>query len=625
MKNKELSSKWQSSKKKTHPFWSIFWLTFLVVSLWYAWYSFYVPSNKKTWKYNIESAQKLTNNTNKSIMIFFTGQWCSPCRIMKREVFADDEVMNAVNAKVVSVEIDIDDPKNKEIVKQYNVVTTPTTIFINPQGKVIDLLVGKTDKVNFLQMLKKISFQNKVNTTMLSEAVRIKKSQLEKEIIGKVKFIDEPENYSTISNSMTSYNIPGLSLAVINKGKIEWSQTYTNPRFPNQKLNNTTIFQAASLSKPVTFLAALRMHTAGTIDLDKNIEKYVKSFSLPQGKQTKENPITFRNIFAHTSGIIAGGYQGYAKDLKVPTDVEILKGSSGVNSQPIEVLSKPNELLAYSGGGYTLAEVALQDIHNDTFSNLMKTWILDPAGMKHSEFTQPLIVKDSSKVAKGHTQSGKILDGGWRNHPEQAAAGLWSTSNDLALFLIEIYKAYQGEQSIFSTEAITSILNQERDGHIYGFIVDRSNNGLALTHYGGNAGYRTGMTIDLTTGNGLVYLINSDNGGALGNELLLSTSKLYGWNHFTRIKARKQTIATTLLQSLVGKYLWNNEVELSVTFSNKKNQISLNFPNGDAYNLVPVIGDKLDFIHPNTGIQVSFAKEEGQHFFTLYRQKAIKQ
>ena len=485
--------------------------------------------------------------------------------------------------------------------------------------------MGKTDKANFLQMLKKISFQNKVNTTKLSEAVRIKKSQLEKEIIGKVKFIDEPENYSTISNSMISYNIPGLSLAVINKGKIEWSQTYTNPRFPNQKLNNTTIFQAASLSKPVTFLAALRMHTAGTIDLDKNVEKYVKSFSLPQGKQTKENPITFRNIFAHTSGIIAGGYQGYAKDLKVPTDVEILKGSSGVNSQPIEVLSKPNELLAYSGAGYTLAEVALQDIHNDTFSNLMKTWILDPAGMKHSEFTQPLIVKDSSKVAKGYTQSGKILDGGWRNHPEQAAAGLWSTSNDLALFLIEIYKAYQGELSIFSTEAITSILNQERDGHIYGFIVDRSNNGLALTHYGGNAGYRTGMTIDLTTGNGLVYLINSDNGGALGNELLLSTSKLYGWNHFTRIKARKQTISTTLLQSLVGKYLWNNEVELSVTFSNKKNQISLHFPNGDAYNLVSVIGDKLDFIHPNTGIQVSFAKEEDQHIFTLYGQKAIKQ
>jgi CubicO group peptidase (beta-lactamase class C family) len=267
----------------------------------------------------------------------------------------------------------------------------------------------------------------------------------------------------------------------------------------------------------------------------------------------------------------------------------------------------------------------LQDIHNDTFSNLMKTWILNPVGMKHSEFTQPLIVKDSSKIAKGHTQSGKVLDGGWRNHPEQAAAGLWSTSTDLANFLIEIYKAYQGENSVFSTSAIKSIVSQERDGHIYGFIVDRSNNGLAITHYGGNAGYRTGMTIDLTTGKGLVYLINSDNGGALGNELLLSASKLYEWNHFNRIEVRKQNIETTLLKTIVGNYKWNSEVNLSITFSNTTNQISLHFPNGEEYKLVPIVSKNLDFIHPNTGIQISFSIKDDQQSFTLYGQKAIKQ
>jgi CubicO group peptidase (beta-lactamase class C family)/thioredoxin-related protein len=624
MNTKKISSDKNSIKKKTHPFWSFFWLTFLVVSLWYAWYSFYAPANDIVWEKNVESAQKLATNTDKNIMIFFTADWCSPCRIMKRQVFADGEVIKAINSNVIPLEIDIDDPNNKELVKRYQAYATPTTIFIDSEGNVMDYAVGKVDKTTFLRLLDKIRLQEDNETRKLSQAALLKKIKMEQEIIGKVKFSGEPENFKTLSNSMENYNIPGLSLAVINEGKIEWSQTYTNANFSDQNINDATVFQAASLSKPVTFLAALRMHTVGKIDLDENIEKYLKSYKLRKGKQTEDNPVTFRNIFAHTSGITAGGYQGYTKDQNVPTDVEILKGTIGVNSNPIEVLSKPNDVLAYSGGGYTLAEVALQDIHNDSFSNLMKIWILDPVGMEHSEFTQPLIVKDSSMVAKGYTADGEMLEGGWRNHPEQAAAGLWSTSTDLANFLIEIYKSYQGQKSVFSKSAIKSILNEVRDGHIYGFIVDKSNNGLALTHYGGNAGYRTGMTIDLTTGKGLVYLINSDNGGALGNELLLSASKLYGWNHFNRMEVRKENIETTLLKTIVGNYKWNNEVNLSISFSDTTNQISLHFPNDDEYKLVPIESKNLDFIHPNTGIQISFAIKDNEHYFKLYGQKAIK-
>ncbi|MBC2845082.1 thioredoxin family protein [Winogradskyella flava] len=143
----------KKSKKKTQPFWSFFWLTFLVLSLWYAWYSFYAPSNDITWTDNIESAQKLANNSDKNIMVFFTAEWCSPCRIMKRQVFADSEVKKAIDSKVVQVEINIDDPNAESLVKQYNIGATPTTIFINPEGKVIDYYVGKVGKTKFLEML----------------------------------------------------------------------------------------------------------------------------------------------------------------------------------------------------------------------------------------------------------------------------------------------------------------------------------------------------------------------------------------------------------------------------------------------------------------------------------------
>lgn len=153
MKKNKHNSSLKRAKKKTHPFWKFFWLTFLVVSLWYAWYSFYAPSNDIVWENNIESAQNLANNSDKNIMIFFTTEWCSPCRIMKRQVFADNDVMKAMDAEVIPVEIDIDDSNAEALVKQYNIGATPTTIFINPQGNVMDYAVGKMDKSKFLEML----------------------------------------------------------------------------------------------------------------------------------------------------------------------------------------------------------------------------------------------------------------------------------------------------------------------------------------------------------------------------------------------------------------------------------------------------------------------------------------
>lgn len=208
----------------------------------------------------------------------------------------------------------------------------------------------------------------------------------------------------------------------------------------------------------------------------------------------------------------------------------------------------------------------------------MQKWILEPAGMKHSEFTQPLPASKIKQAVKGYTQSGELIDGGWHNYPEQAAAGLWSNSIDLSKFLIEIYKAYQGNSSIFSQSDIKSMLSQERDGSAYGFIVDRSGSSISITHYGGNAGYRTGMTINLTTGNGLVYLTDSDNGGGLGNELILSASQVYGWQHFNQTNVYRKQVATKYLKGLSGKYKWNNQIDLTIRFDENNNLIFTLFP-----------------------------------------------
>jgi len=96
--------------KKLFHFWRCFWLTFLVVSLAYAWYSFYVPSNSIAWAADYASAGQQAADSGKPVILYFTGEWCVPCRVMKRQVWADEQVMALVNANFIPVAIDVDNP-----------------------------------------------------------------------------------------------------------------------------------------------------------------------------------------------------------------------------------------------------------------------------------------------------------------------------------------------------------------------------------------------------------------------------------------------------------------------------------------------------------------------------------
>lgn len=141
---------------KTKRFSQIFWLSFLFASLAYAWYSFYVPSNDIEWAEDMDEAELLAESSDKNLMLFFTGTWCVPCKVMKRQVFADKQVASAVNSKVVPVIIDVDDPKSKEIVERYKAGVTPITLFIDGNGDVLDYGVGKMEKEAFMEMLNNI-------------------------------------------------------------------------------------------------------------------------------------------------------------------------------------------------------------------------------------------------------------------------------------------------------------------------------------------------------------------------------------------------------------------------------------------------------------------------------------
>ena len=142
-----------SAKKKKLSIWRGFWLIFLVVSLAYAWYSFYVPSNNVAWAGNFTQAQQQAADSGKPIILYFTGEWCVPCRIMKRQVLADPEVEALINAQFVPVALDVDDPENAALMERYNIVGPPVIIVTDAEGNALRWQAGGMNKTEFLELI----------------------------------------------------------------------------------------------------------------------------------------------------------------------------------------------------------------------------------------------------------------------------------------------------------------------------------------------------------------------------------------------------------------------------------------------------------------------------------------
>jgi thioredoxin 1 len=136
-------------------FWRWFWLGTIPVSLVWVYHDFYVPSNRITWSKDYASAQQQAVQSGRPLILYFTGEWCVPCRIMKRNVWADSEVESVVNAGFTPVMIDVDDPKQAETLSRYGVVGPPTTIITDPKGTVLRQALGGLGKAEFLELLGK--------------------------------------------------------------------------------------------------------------------------------------------------------------------------------------------------------------------------------------------------------------------------------------------------------------------------------------------------------------------------------------------------------------------------------------------------------------------------------------
>jgi len=355
----------------------------------------------------------------------------------------------------------------------------------------------------------------------------------------------------SLGDRMSHYNVPGLSVAVYRNGELEWAKGYgLADRASNRPVTEQTLFQAASISKPVAAMAALDMAEEGLIDLDTDINEYLDSWQLPENEFTVDEKATVRRILNHSAGTTVWGFPGYSRDAEVPDAVQVVSGLG--NTDSVAVYKTPGESWQYSGGGYTVMQIALSDVADRPFEAVMADRVLDPLGMTSSTYAQPLPGELHKRAATGYRSDSAEVEGKWNVYPEQAAAGLWTTPTDLGRYAVAIQEAINGNETVLEPATVEEMLTPGDNNHGLGPGI--RNEGLFFGHGGSNEGFRCDFAASMEGGNVVVIMTNSDNGSPLVSELMHAIFRHYKWSGPEPTVKSRIALSRDYLQLFVGTF-----------------------------------------------------------------------
>ncbi|MDE2849632.1 MAG: serine hydrolase [Acidobacteriota bacterium] len=357
----------------------------------------------------------------------------------------------------------------------------------------------------------------------------------------------------SLAELLETHGISALSVAVVEDYRLHWARAYgVADESTGAPADTETLFQAASISKPVSAMAVLRAVQDGLFDLDDDINSILRSWQLrDDAKLLAETPVTPRMLLSMTAGTTVSGFPGYKPDAELPTVPEVLgrkDEETPANTDPVVVGWQPGTRYEYSGGGSTILQLALSDAMAKPFDQILQETVLDPLGMTRSCFCQPLPAALHGNAARaggsttGSAAKGRKPRAPWHVYPELYAAGLWTTPTDLAKFLIEVQLSLEGRSNrILTPESTRKMVTPGGVGHYaLGFTTGAETPhrpappGEAdrfFGHTGGNWGFRGNFVGSLEGGNGYVILAT----GSVANpvifvELPTRIRAAYGWD-----------------------------------------------------------------------------------------------
>jgi CubicO group peptidase (beta-lactamase class C family) len=352
----------------------------------------------------------------------------------------------------------------------------------------------------------------------------------------------------TLRERMLAYHVPALSVAVIRAGRIDWARAYGVAQAGgDDAVTVHTLFQAASISKPVTAMGALRLVQQGKLALDEDVNVRLTSWKVPPGPTTTPaamERVTLLRLLSHSAGTNMHAVQGFRPGEPLPSLLQVLEGTAPAWAAGVRVTSAPGKAFQYSGGGYCIVQQLIQDVSGRPLAAYMRAVVLDPLGMVDStldppppaiEHRSPATAPAARAYACGHDATGRVIDGRWRIHPAAAAAGLWTTPTDLARFAIELRRQAAGASDgvVLNRESARLMLVPQIDNVSCGlFIAKRKDPTPTPTttrfyHSGSNEGFRCFMLMSVEGGDGVIIMTNADRGDELINEVLRSVAAVY--------------------------------------------------------------------------------------------------
>lgn len=404
---------------------------------------------------------------------------------------------------------------------------------------------------------------NRDSSSIATKTDSIKK--VEKGLTTRV-YIEGDATWS-IEGRMKHYGIPGVSIAVIHNGKIAWAKGYgITDKDTKLPVTTETLFQAAATSMPVSAYGALHLVAQNKVDLDTNINNYLKSWQVPENEFTKQQKVTLRNLLNHSAGIYPRGTGRYDRTDTIPALVEILNGSYPAKNEPITTNKVPEESVRFAYASYVPVQQLMLEIEQKTFPEIMNEFVLQPLEMNNSTYNQTLTSEQLSKAATGYLKGGAMVKGKSKVYPAMASHGLWTTAEDYAKFVTNVQQTMKGNPTKGLSKELTKLMGTPYgvNGSDWSFtlglgfqLLNRKND-IYLRHHGWNEGFYAEIMAHRDKGYGVVVLTNSTF-PEFNAEVIRSVARTYNWDNFVP-SYKKMKIPPSEVNKLIGRYQYNNTI-----------------------------------------------------------------
>ena len=350
-----------------------------------------------------------------------------------------------------------------------------------------------------------------------------------------------------IPNLMEKYDIPGVSMALIQDGELVWSGAYGYADVEREReMTIEAVCRAESISKPVTAWGVMRLVEQGLLDLDAPVQEYLHDWQLPETDYGQQ-AVTVRGLLSNTAGMPPGSIgEEYPPESEMPTLRENL-------AQEARLIYEPGTAFLYSNPGFNLLELLVEDVTGREFAAYMEAEILIPLGMQEASYAWRESYQTS--LPMGYEMDGTPVPP--YVYPHKASGGLFANVEDLARFVrAEMIGA---DQSVLDQESIHMLHNAQVEiPGLFGFVADAYGFGhfietlpdgrKAVWHGGQGHGWMTHFHAVPESGDGIVILTNSQRSWPFLAEVLTDWAQ---WSGLGAVKFGIITQATTGLKALI--------------------------------------------------------------------------